>query len=121
MGTGLEPEYVAAGDEFDDNSWRYPNTDFEKTMLQVAGCKYYQKEVQAKRVRAIEARPEKYPVKYVERIIEWCRKKNYSRKVITLDVLINTIRNPDNLTKYYNENPTEVVEDRSGYDDYQGW
>jgi hypothetical protein len=120
MGSGLEPVYVDEGDEFDDNSWKYPNTDFEKTVLNAAGHrKYYYKEIQAKRVRAIEAHPDKYPEAYVRQVLDWCRKMNRTRTVIGLDTLINVIRNPDNLARYLRHEPE--AEDRSGYTDYQGW
>jgi hypothetical protein len=119
MGSSLEPVYVADGDEFDDNSWRYPNTEFEKAVLKATGRKYYQTQVQAKRVRAIEAHADKYPEAYVKQILDWCKKKNHSRTVIVLNTLISTIRNPDNLSRFYKNEP--VVEDRSGYTDYEGW
>lgn len=114
----MEPEYVAAGDEFDDMSWHYPNTDFERRILRITRRNYFQSQVQAKRVRAIEAHSKgdapKYPPAYLEQLFKWCEKMNYTRTVIILDSLINVIRNPDNLAKYYKDKP--IVEDRSGYD-----
>jgi hypothetical protein len=120
----MEPEYIAEGDEFNDNSWRYPNTFFERTVLEITGRKYFKSEAQAKRVRAIAAHSlgdsPKYPIDYLKQMIAWCQKKNYHRTVIVLDALISAIRNPDNLAKFYKGEP--VVEDRSGYaDDDISW
>lgn len=118
-----EPQYVSVGDEFGDDSWRYPDTDFEKEILHLTGRKYFKNQVQAKRVRAIEGKTSgdnpKFPLEYIKQIFEWCREKNRRRTVIVLDTLIKTIRNPDNLSRYYNDQP--AVEDRGGYGSDISW
>lgn len=123
MGSSLEPVYVDDEDIFGDNTWRYPKTFFERTVIEITGRQYFKSEAQAKRVRAIAAHSigdsPKYPVDYLKQIIEWCRKKNYTQTIITLDTLISTIRNPDNLAKFYKGVP--VVEDRSDHDDDISW
>ena len=116
-----EPRYVDP-DDFGDNDWMYPVTEFEKKALKLTGRVHFKSEAQAKRLRAIESRSTgsspKYPQEYLKQVFEWCAKKNKQRTVIILDALISAIRNPDNLTRYYKGEP---IEDRSGYADDITW
>jgi len=50
-----EPHYVDP-DDFGDNDWMYPVTEFEKKALKLTGRVHFKSEAQAKRLRAIESR-----------------------------------------------------------------
>lgn len=109
-----EPFYT--DDPFGDNddSWKHPQTPFEKRIVAVTGRKYFKTQAQAKRVRAIEANKVKYPQEYLDKMFDWCEQRNKQRTVILLDALISAIRNPDNLSKYRSALPPKE-DDRSGY------
>jgi hypothetical protein len=114
-----EITYCDPDDPFEEYSWKYPVSDFEKRFLRSVRRKYYAKQVQAKRIRSIERGMQgdipKYPPDYVEGLIEWAHQKNRSQTVIILDTLISTIRNPDNLTKYMKHSNTGQ---KTSADDY---
>ena len=99
-----EPEYIPVGDEFEDKSWKFGDTAFHKRCLSICGRKYFHKEVEKKRLTAIESRmgddSTLYPEEYVDRILQWAQQKNLNRTAIMLPDLITAIRNRDNLAKY---------------------
>lgn len=118
-----EPRYVEPGDEFEDFGWVYPDTDFEKACLELAGRrKRYEREAQKKRLQAIERNigpAGKYPQEFIDHIFSWCRRMNQYRTVIVLDSLIKAIRNPDNMARFRNSQAD--TENRDGYDTRVTW
>lgn len=107
-----EERYVPIGSEFDDDdSWRYPDTEFEVDFLKACKRKYFPNEVTAKRVRAIEKRmntdPPKFPKGYIDTILAWALKKNTPRITRNYKAVITAIRNPDNLDRYFEKHPEE--------------
>ena len=107
-----EVTYVEFGDEFDDTSWKHPDTDFQTRFLKACGRKYYDTQVNARKVRTIEkkmsGKSPKYPHAFVEKIIVWAIGMNTPRITRSLKAVISAVRNPDNLAKFYRENPKEV-------------
>lgn len=88
----LEPTYVKAGDEFEDEAqkrkrripkWKKPKDDLAKRALKACGRKHYADRKERSRWLAItksmlplDAGPSKYPLEWVEHCIEWPEKEN---------------------------------------------
>jgi len=98
-----EPRYVA--DPFEDDAWRYPETDIETEMLNACGRKYYPTRATNKKTKTILSKmvdgQRKYPDDYIKVQIAWAKDKNKGGVIaIKFASLLSAIRNPDNLASF---------------------
>lgn len=110
---------------WEDTKWKHPASDFQREILSVCGRKYFATKADRKKAESIEngMKPMKnglvkYPKDYVEGWMKWAKEQNKFRTTIIFKVLASSIRNPDNLTKYYNKKHSEAGEqplDRNEY------
>ena len=111
-------------DIWEDTGWLHPSSDFQRRILSVCGRKRFASKADRKRTESIEkgmkptkSGPPKYPPEYVEGWIQWAIKKNTNRTIIIHRDLVSAIRNPDNLTKYYNKKLKDAQENLPTNDD----
>lgn len=112
-----EPQYVPAGEEFDDEdtSWRYiddfTNMDFIKNVFAICGKrKYFASEKEARLWRKIDGQVTRGLIgqAWLDHCLAWAKKKNYRRTVIKVQALGNYIMNKAKMQDFLTSQPEDM-------------
>lgn len=123
----VDPQYVAAGDEFleEDNEWMY-YTDFKNKQMiakvfQVCGRrKYFASRKEANLWRKIDSGVHKgtIPMGWVENCIEWGKGKNRGVTAIKVEPLGRLVMNKARMSDWMNEHKNELITPDQKWEDY---
>jgi AraC-like DNA-binding protein len=120
-----EPEYVPAGNEFDDNGsankppkWAEPKTDMEKHIMSAIPRKTrWKKEerdaitqlrmIEKSMTPLIENSQQRYPIEWVDHVIEWWRVKQETGYV-PLGGLVTALNNADWKHRWMSKRETQI-------------